>query len=75
MTPKEKASELVNKMIVNFIDWTYSIPIDKQDNHTILSEAKQRAIIAVDEVLNEYWLHDTNRRHWWGEVKQEIEKL
>ena len=50
MTPKEKASELVNKMLVDFIDWTYCIPIDKQNNHTILSEAKQRALIAVDEI-------------------------
>jgi hypothetical protein len=51
MTPKEKAIELMDKMLIGFIDWTYSIPIDKNNNHTIFSEAKQRSIIAVDECI------------------------
>ena len=46
MTPKEKAKELVEKMIIGFVDWTYFIPINKT-NTTLLSEAKQRALIAV----------------------------
>jgi hypothetical protein len=33
------------------------------------------ALVAVDEILNEYWSHDTKRRDWWQEVKQEIEKI
>ena len=63
MTPKEKAKELYFKMY-NIYGYT--------DYHLI---AKQCALIAVDEILNEYWSHDTKRRDWWHEVKQEIEKL
>jgi hypothetical protein len=61
MTPKEKAEELVEKMS---IDW------DMCRGQNI-----QCALVAVDEILNEYWSHDTKRRDWWQEVKQEIEKL
>jgi hypothetical protein len=75
MESREKARELVNKMLLSFIDWTFFIPREIQNNRTILSEAKQRALIAVDEILNEYWSHDTKRRDWWQEVKHEIEKL
>jgi len=62
MTPKEKAKELFDKYnkTVNTITYT---PI------------KKCALIAVDEILNEYWSHDTKRRDYWNEVKQEIEKL
>ena len=64
MTPKEKAEELLNK-IENPLQGV-----------TLFKELrKSLALIAVDEILNEYWLHDTNRRHWWGGVKLEIEKL
>ena len=64
MTPKEKAKELVNKM---------AFEICKTD-------AKQCALIAVDEILkavdnpDETYLmkHSVN---YWTEVKQEIEKL
>jgi hypothetical protein len=61
MTPKEKAKELVDKFTV----------VGLQQR----AEGYQCAIIAVDEMLNEYWSHDTKRRDWWKEVKQEIEKL
>ena len=77
MTPKEKAKELVSKMnVIHYMKLrgknkdSRGLPISMYDD-----QIKQCAIIAVDEVLNEYWLHDTNRRHWWGEVKLEIEKL
>ena len=64
MTPKEKADELLNK-IENPLQGV-----------TLFKELrKSLALIAVDEILNEYWSHDTNRRDWWEEVKQEIEKL
>jgi hypothetical protein len=53
MTPKEKAFELVDKMLIGFIDWTYHIPTEINDNHTILSEAKQRALIAVNEIIKQ----------------------
>ena len=52
MTPKEKAVELVDKMLIGFVDWTYHIPMEINDNHTILSEAKKRALILVDEIIN-----------------------
>ncbi len=60
MTPKEKAKEL----IANFY---WELENDYQ--------SKICALIAVDEILNEYWSHDTKRRDWWQEVKQEIKKL
>jgi hypothetical protein len=60
MEAEKKARELVDKMLAVYdID---GIAIDC-------------ALIAVDEILNEYWLHDTKRRDWWQQVKQEIEKL
>lgn len=72
MTPKEKAQELVNKML------------DKQEYSDVYQEkgiiswsAKQCASIAVDEIINNY---DEKYRYckskiYWQEVKQEIEKL
>ena len=47
MTPKAKAFSLYFKFIRDVIG------DDKK--------AKQCALIAVDEILNEYWSHDTNR--------------
>ena len=68
MKPKEKANELVNKML-DFTDW-----------HD--EDAKQCALIAVDELLklennNGYYFDGTNVTSisFWQEVKQEIEKL
>jgi hypothetical protein len=71
MTPKQKALELVGKMQCNFT------PLS-------IVNAKQCALIAVDEILNSV----PSRRYWdtyddetpsaiiyWQEVKQEIEKL
>jgi hypothetical protein len=63
MTPKEKAKEIVEKML------------NEQSFSEELYDAKQCTLIAVNEILNEYWSHDTKRRDWWQEVKQEIEKL
>jgi hypothetical protein len=81
MTPKEKAEELVDKMLIGFIDWTYSVPIDKNNNHTIFSEAKQRALIAVDEILNNclfeqyscgFLILETKHEKYWQEVKEQL---
>lgn len=55
MTPKEKAEELLDKYIV--VTPMY------------LSEAKQCALIAVDELIKE-----TNSSQW-QEVRNELEKL
>ena len=71
MTPKEKAKELVDKMLIGFVDWTYHIPIEINNNHTILSEAKQRALITVDEIRDIVPLI-SNIQEYWIEVKREI---
>jgi hypothetical protein len=71
MTQKEKAEELVGKY------YQFMVP-----NYTGIYEAKQCALIAVDEILNgisETWevgsydFESTN--DFWQSVKQEIEKL
>lgn len=63
MTPKEKAIDLINKM---------AFEVCKTD-------AKQCALIAVDEILSEFMFDDSeyaDRRYkYYKEVKQEIEKL
>jgi hypothetical protein len=60
MTPNEKAKELVNKFY-NEVKY--------------MERAKECALIAVREILNEYWWHDNKRHDYWQGVKQEIEKL
>ena len=73
MTPKEKAKELVDKF--------WKSCYDKHDIAKLVkADAKQCALIAVDEILkavdnpDETYLmkHSVN---FWKEVKQEIEKL
>ena len=66
MTPKEKALELVHK-------FSQLLPFYSEIDN--LNKSKQCALIAVNEMLSEYWLHDTKRRDYWYEVKEEIEKL
>jgi hypothetical protein len=56
MTPKEKAKELRDK----YMNVRWDIGLD---------DAKQCALIAVYEILNE------PSEVYWREVKQEIEKL
>lgn len=75
MTPREKAKELFNKM--------FSLPncvisLHRQAGRTFL--AKQRALIAADEIIN--LLTDINSIYnikpaikYWEEVKQEINNL
>ena len=66
MTPKEKAKELYFKM--------------HSQEQIVSKEAKQCALIAVDEILKAvdnpdetYLMQDSV--NYWTEVKQEIEKL
>jgi hypothetical protein len=75
MTPKEKAQELVDKMILEF-------PLQGNTNANVSYIAKQCALIAVDEILADYRedYESINKDiytiySWWQEVKQEIEKL
>ncbi len=72
MTPKEKAEELVEKM------WVYALP---NENGSCQKNAKQCALIAVEEILIEYPSqcskdsYEMERHLYWQEVKKEIEKL
>jgi hypothetical protein len=62
MTPKEKAEELVNKMIVVGLQ--------------MRNEGIKCALIAVDEVLNTIMsVYQPETKLFWLEVKQEIESL
>jgi len=66
MKPKEKANELVNKII------------NISQMEVYLWMAKDMALIAVDEILKDNPnIYDSDRLNckYWQEVKQEIEKL
>jgi len=64
-TPKEKAEELVNKFYETLPQW-----VNMQD-------AKQCAIIAVDEMLSMLtpYMEDDDARNYYEQVKQEIQSL
>jgi hypothetical protein len=72
MTPKEKAKELVYK-------FKYVKPTKMSDYSIIyLPTAKQCALIAVDEIIdqNNLWINQTGKgtNNYWQEVKQIIEE-
>ena len=72
MTPKEKATELFDK---------FYYARDEQGFHSVNKyRAKQCALIAVDEIIeeNEYLeelVQAGLKKQYWQEVKQEIKKL
>jgi hypothetical protein len=70
MTAENKANELIDKFIPFTKDW------DElngwMDN---VNNAKQCALIAVDEIIKEHYPQDAKRCEYWNQVKQEIEKL
>ena len=78
MTPKEKAVELIEKMLL-------SHPASYNGANIGYAEAKQCALIAVDELIeNHNKMKDflfseigylITSPDYWQEVKQEIEKL
>jgi hypothetical protein len=78
MTPKEKAQELVEKMQY----WVYDVEaVDGGgwDNCRLIEKsvketAKQCALIAVDEILKQYYKL-TDEHKYWQQVKTEIENL
>lgn len=82
MTPKEKAEKLVLQYVNQFIHFPY---IDTGDGHCIGTgymthqSAKQCALIATDEIIDAIDWHKfetpNEQLNYWGEVKQEIEKL
>jgi len=63
MTPKEKAMQLFNRMIVDFV-------IDKE-------QSKLCALVAVDEMIKELRANAAQSTSWefLEEVKKELEKL
>jgi hypothetical protein len=68
MTPKEKAKELVEKML------------NQQSNTEEIYDAKQCALIAVDEILqidccDMSEKNFNNHIEYWISVQKEIEKL
>ena len=69
MKPKQKSEELFNK---------YCLAIRTESNefgyYTNINHAKQCALIAVDEMINETSL-GLILIEWWKEVRKEIEKL
>ena len=78
-TPKEKAKELVNKFLKckDLSNSYYILPI--------IEDAKQLALIAVDEIIKSNPCYEDSDRggnfqwndntYYWKEVKQEIELL
>jgi hypothetical protein len=71
-SPKEKALELVEKYKIIIADDV----VDMKIIYGTLTNklAKQCALIAVDEMLNEFYTHPLSK-YYWQEVKQEINKL
>jgi ribosomal protein S17E len=73
MTPLEKANELYSK---------FDNLLNKDFIHPIVynNQLKKCALIAVNEILNEFpngikGSFEEKRKYYWQEVKQEIEKL
>jgi hypothetical protein len=67
LTPKEKAKELLKRFLG--IKKINPESITRPYNY---QEAKQCALICVDEILK---FHDRIDVKYWKEVKQELEKL
>lgn len=72
MRTKDKAKELVEK----FLPYSYYHEMDDSINRNYQQEdnAKQCALIAVDEILNNC-IKDIADVYYWKKVKQEINKL
>ena len=77
MTPKEKA-----KQLVKCFKYEDNLGIAKNTGIEGIDEnqAKQCALILVNEMLNNFLSNKTTaygreRYHFWQQVKQEIEKL
>ncbi len=83
MTPKEKAEELFKKFLDATLAYDCGDHTAEGINNSILvmvREAKQCALIAVDEVMNNPYNHQmdlSEKLHdeFWEQVKEEIQKL
>jgi hypothetical protein len=67
MTPKEKAIELVDRY--------YSLFSLELENTIDITQAKECALIAVDEILGQFRWRPSDGLSYWEEVKQEINKI
>jgi hypothetical protein len=74
MTPKEKATELVNKFYFKLSNnGSLSIGLNSCDARH--KESIQCALIAVDEILKTFDCTTPQQVNYWKQVKEEIEKL
>lgn len=81
MNPKEKAEELVEKYkdyVCGYIG--SSMLTNTEYPEQILKQAKQCAIIAIDELINEHTFKfplswNVKRLGYWKQVKSELEKM
>ena len=74
MTPKEKAEELIN----TYYEIGFPIQLDRLINLEYeMNNAKQCALIAVDEILkaNVFWYKNSVPHKYYTNVKKEIQKL
>ena len=67
MTPKEKAIEIYESIY-------YKMPKVLKDVY-IDTSTKKISMLFVSNILDLYFLHDTETRYFYKEVKQEIKKL
>lgn len=72
-TAEEKAKELVNKFKKHSRIVSDGFLIANQD--TQIKEAKQCALIAVDEILNQFTWRPSTGMSYWQKVENEIKKL
>ncbi len=72
MTPKEKAEKLLSEYLIYFPEYYNDLEYDYN-----VEKAKQCALIAVDEILNNdnNFFNTYSQNDYWLQVKQEIEKL
>lgn len=74
--PKEKAKDLFDKYATYAVMWTGGAEVEKQN-------CKQCALIAVDEIINNFGTRTTGQEfyteyravEYYQQVKTEIEKL
>jgi hypothetical protein len=75
MTPEEKAKDLFNKFSRHIMHFD---ELEGWIEHIDSCEAKQFALVAVDEILNHHQQEQGLYRidkYYWQEVKKEIENL
>lgn len=77
MTPKEKAKELVDKLKDHVNPYIGSGMLSNtHDDSAILYQAKQCALIAVDEILKIFNLLEWDGNiKYWQQVRIEIENI